>query len=131
MGQRRQSCLGACLNDCSGTCICYDPVIGYDPCCGFGCDAGGCSGCAMDGEGALVLLALAVVAIILLGLFVALFLFSAALQRMGQGYLRVLHLKDVAERYAVLGHGEVPPPINDHELVAEISSFASQPSIDV
>jgi len=116
---RQRSCLGDCCTDCNRTTICYDPYCFYGC---DGCSGADCAGCTMDGEGALVLLGMAVVAIIFLGLFVALFLFSAALQRMGQRYLRVLHLKDVAERYAVLSQGEEPPSMNA-EMEAEISSF--------
>lgn len=90
-----------CIDDCCRSCVCYDPGFADPTCCFMGCDGCFPGACICDGEGAIVLLVLAVVAVILLGLFVALFLFTAALQRMGQRYLRTLHLRDVAERFAV------------------------------
>lgn len=94
-----------CLNDCTRSCVCYDPVGFNDPCCcyGFDCFGGGDAGgaCACDGEGALICVAIAILAIILLGLFMALFMLSVAMQRHGQRYLRALHLKDIADRFAV------------------------------
>jgi len=90
-----------CIDDCCRSCICYDPGVADPTCCLMGCDGCFPGACICDGEGAIILLVLAVVAVILLGLFVALFLFTAALQRMGQRYLRALHLRDVAERFAV------------------------------
>lgn len=45
-----------------------------------------------------------IVAIVFLGLFAAMFMVSIWIQRGGQRYLRNMHLRDIAERYAVVDH---------------------------
>uniref|UniRef100_A0A7S1PRF6 RING-CH-type domain-containing protein n=1 Tax=Alexandrium catenella TaxID=2925 RepID=A0A7S1PRF6_ALECA len=94
-GRRAARC-----QDCESCCPWYiDPTLG-DGCLPRGdCCHGTC--CICEGEAGIVCLLVIAVALVVLGLFVALFLVSLALQRSGQRYLRVLHLKDVAERYAV------------------------------
>mmetsp|Transcript_123260 Transcript_123260/g.343168 ORF Transcript_123260/g.343168 Transcript_123260/m.343168 type:complete len:414 (+) Transcript_123260:85-1326(+) len=90
-----------CCDDCFRSCGIYDAWYPADCCCAIGdCNCSYCAtlSCEEAGLGTLLLL---VVTLIVLGLFVALFLLSMALQRSGQRYLRALHLKDVAERYAV------------------------------
>jgi len=100
-----------CLNDCARSCICYDPGTVNDPCCcwgfdGFGSGGAGGGACVCEGEGALLCFVVVILVVILLGLFVALFMLSVTLQRHGQRYLRALHLKDIADRFAVVDRSQ-------------------------
>lgn len=126
------------VDDCCRSCYCYDPIVPQGnlccPCCECGAVDGSdlsCAACTCEGEAALIFLVVVVVAVIVLGAFVAMFMFSMWIQRLGQRYLKALHLKDVTERFAVAdrsgedlprvgGVGELPQEEIRKMLQAEI-----------
>lgn len=116
---RRESCADDCLRSCF-----FFPDPGPCVCSGDCCAAGSCSGCALEGEGALLILGVVVIVAILLSIFVAVFLLSVAVQRAGQRYLKAIYLKDVADRFAVVDlEDEAPPSDLSQEQIQQMMQY--------
>eukprot|EP00930_Biecheleria_cincta_P070642 TRINITY_DN58278_c0_g1_i1.p1 TRINITY_DN58278_c0_g1~~TRINITY_DN58278_c0_g1_i1.p1 ORF type:complete len:362 (+),score=36.36 TRINITY_DN58278_c0_g1_i1:86-1171(+) len=90
---------GSCCDDCCSACA-------YS----YACDPMGdvycCADCesliACEGDAALLCIGLAVVALIVFGIFIALVFMAGAVKTAGENYIRILYLKDVAEHFAVV-----------------------------
>lgn len=100
-----------CVDDCCYSCTCYDPVPVNDTCCCWACPCDTTGGVGLDctcgsceGEFIVVVLLVLLVILVFVGLFVVMFLISIWIQRGGQRYLRNMHLRDIAERFAVVDH---------------------------
>merc|ERR1712113_626496 len=83
------------------------------------------------GESALCFLFIAVVALIVLGIFVALMVLFLALQRSSQRYLKVLYLKDIAERFTVVDRAGLSAGIAEAPQFQSMTTGATLASPDV
>jgi len=99
-----------CTHSCSYSCArCMTPPRGDTECCGnccHGCDCSQCNLSAPSGDGDSakvcgVIMVAALIALVIIGVFIALVMFILALQRAAQQYAKLQQVRVLAEEYVV------------------------------